>query len=257
MSRGLWLASITLALSLSACVTEQPLNARPQSPANLAEAAKINTQLGADYARQGQFEIAEDKLRKAVEQDSSYAPAHTALAYVLSQRGQMAEAEREYRRALALDAGDPGTHNNFGVLLCGLGKTAEADREFMLALRDRTYPTPEAAWTNAGVCARKAGDADRAEENFRQALKLNPEFPDALLGVAALAFNRGEWLRVRAFTQRYERVAKAPPELLLMAAGTERALGDTATARQYEAKLLRDFPESDQALQLLRKPSVP
>lgn len=255
---GLWRAGlISLAVALSACVTEQPPNARAQSPANLPDAARINTQLGVDYARQGRFDIAEEKLRRAVDQDSGYAPAHTALAYVLAQRGENAEAEREYRRALSLDGTDPSTHNNFGVLLCALGKTGEADREFKLALRDRTYATPEAAWTNAGVCARKAGDPDRAEENFRQALKLNPEFTDALSEIATLAYNRGEWLRVRAFVQRYERVAKPTAELLLIAANTERNLGDSVAAKQYEIKLLREYPESDQAVQLLRKSSAP
>lgn len=245
-----------LALLAAACVTEQPPNARQQSPANLPDAARINTQLGVDYARQGRLDVAEEKLRRAIEQDPSYAGAHTALAYVLTQRGQTAEAEREYRRSVSLDPSDPGTHNNFGVLLCGQGKTAEADKEFMLAIRDRGYATPEAAWTNAGVCARKAGDLDRAEENFRQALKLNPEFPDALSEIATLAYNRKEWLRVRAFVQRYERIGKLPPELLLVAANTERRLGDANAAKQYEIKLLRDYPESDQATQLLRKSSV-
>jgi len=246
-----------MAMAASACVTVPPSNVRTQTPANLGDAARINTQLGVDYAGQGRFDIAEEKLRRAVEQDSSYAPAHSTLAYVLAQRGENAEAEREYRRALSLDGADPSTHNNFGVLLCAAGKSAEADKEFMLALRDRTYPTPEAAWTNAGVCARKAGDVDRAEEDFRQALKLKPEFTDALSEIAALAYNRGEWLRVRAFVQRYERVAKPPPDLLLIAANTERELGDPDAAKRYEIKLLREYPESDQAVQLLRKSSAP
>ncbi|GAC1622760.1 MAG: type IV pilus biogenesis/stability protein PilW [Nevskia sp.] len=250
-------AAVVAAVFSSACVTEQPSNARTQTPANLGEAAKINAQLGVDYARQGRFDVAEEKLRRAVEQDSNYAPAHTALAYVLAQRGDNAEAEREYRRSLALDASDPGTHNNFGVLLCAQGKTAEADREFKLALQDHVYETPEAAWTNAGICARKAGDPDRAEEDFRQALKLKPEFTDALSEIATLAYNRKDWLRTRAFVQRYERVAKPTPELLLIAANTERMLGDADAARQYEIKLLREFPESDQAIQLLRKSSAP
>ena len=247
----------SFAILLAGCVTEQPSNARTQTPANLGEAAKINSQLGVDYARQGRFDVAEEKLRKAIDQDSNYAPAHTALAYVLTQRGDDAEAEREYRRSIALDGSDPGTHNNFGVLLCARGKTAEADREFQIALRDRGYETPEAAWTNAGVCARKAGDPDRAEEDFRQALKLKPDFADALSEIATLAYNRQDWLRARAFVQRYEHVSRLTPELLLIAADTERMLGDANAARQYEIKLLREYPESDQAVQLLRKSSVP
>ncbi len=246
-----------IAVSLAACVTEQSGNARVQSPTDLIEAARINTQLGSEYARQGRFDIAEEKLRRAVEQDETYALAHTTLAYVLTQRGDNAEAEKQYRRALALDPGDASTHNQFGVLLCLEGKTADGDKEFMLALRDKNYSTPEAAWTNAGVCARRAGDAARAEENSRQALKIKPEHAEALALIASLAYEKQDWLRARAFVQRFEHVEKMTPEMLFIAAGAERRLGDSGAAKRYEAKLLREFPESDQAVQLSKKANAP
>ncbi|MDP3293580.1 MAG: type IV pilus biogenesis/stability protein PilW [Nevskia sp.] len=246
-----------MAVMTAGCVTETTGNLRPQSPPDLIEAARINTQLGADYARQGRFDVAEEKLRKAVEQNDRYAPAHTALAYVLTQTGNRDDAEREYRRSLALAPNDAGTHNNFGVFLCGQGKYAEADRAFKTALADRNYSTPEAAWTNAGVCQMKAGNLPVAENNFRQALKINPEFADALAQISLLTFRRNDWLRTRAFVQRYEKVGSRTPEILLIAAVTERRLGDKLAARRYEQTLLREFPESDQAVQLQKNPPAP
>lgn len=246
-----------MTLVTTACVTETTGNLRPQSPPDLVEAARINTQLGSDYARQGRFDIAEEKLRKAVEQNDRYAPAHTALAYVLTQTGNSIDAEREYRRSLALAPTDAGTHNNFGVFLCGQGKYAEADRAFKTALADRNYSTPEAAWTNAGVCQMKTGNATVAENNFRQALKINPDFADALAQISVLTFRRNDWLRTRAFVQRYEKVGSRTPEILLIAAVTERRLGDKLAARRYEQTLLREFPESDQAVQLQKNPPAP
>lgn len=248
---------LAFAVLASACVTEQPGNGRLQSPPDLAEAARINTQLGVDYARQGRLDVAEEKLGRAVDQDPNYAIAHSSLAYVLGLRGNVDDAEREYRRALAADPNDSSVHNNFGVLLCSIGKTADADREFNVALRDRNYATPEAAWTNAGVCARKAGDRARAEESFRQALRIKPDFLDALAGISAVAYERQEWLRVRAFVQRYERLHALPVESLYIAADTERKLGDAAAAKNYEINLLREYPESDQAAQILRRSSAP
>lgn len=254
-ARGLLLVSITVAIS--GCVTETTGNLRPQSPPDLIEAARINTQLGSDYARQGRYDVAEEKLRKAVEQNERYAPAHTALAYVLTQTGNRVDAEREYRRSLALAPDDAGTHNNFGVFLCGQGKYAEADRAFKVALADRNYQTPEAAWTNAGVCQMKAGNLPVAENDFRQALKINPEFADALAQISLLTFRHNDWLRTRAFIQRYEKVGVRTPEILLIAAFTERKLGDKVAARRYEQTLLREFPESDQAVQLQKNLPAP
>ena len=254
---GRGLVVLALAVLATACVTETTGNLRQQSPPDLVEAARINTQLGSDYARQGRFDVAEEKLRKAVEQNDRYAPAHTALAYVLTQTGKREDAEREYRRSLLLAPNDAGTHNNFGVFLCGQRKYAEADREFKVALADRSYQTPEAAWTNAGVCQMKAGNLPVAENNFRQALKINPEFADALAQISLLTYRRSDWLRTRAFVQRYEKVGTRTPEILLIAAVTERKLGDKVSARRYEQTLLREFPESDQAVQLQKTPPAP
>ncbi|WP_293369986.1 type IV pilus biogenesis/stability protein PilW [Nevskia sp.] len=254
MIRGL--AAAALLVSLTACVTETSGELRPQSPPDLEEAAKINTQLGVDYARQGRFDVAEEKLRKAVEQDENYAQAHSMLAYVLTQIGDREGAEREYRRALALAPGDAATHNNFGVFLCDLGKTKEADREFQTALGDRNYPTPEAAWTNAGICQQQAKDP-RAEDSFRAALKINPEYRAALAQIAALTYRKSDWQRTDAFVKRYEKLGSLTPDLLLIAARTQRKLGDKVAARRYEQTLLRDFPESDQAVQLLKNPPAP
>jgi type IV pilus assembly protein PilF len=253
--RGLPVLLLLLA-ALTACVTETSGELRPQSPPDLVEAARINTQLGVDYARQGQFEVAEEKLRKAIEQDEGYAPAQVALAYVLNQRGDREGAERAYRRALSLAPADAATHNNFGVFLCEQGKPRDADREFRAALADPNYATPEAAWTNAGVCQRQAGDA-RAEDSFREALKLNPEYRAALAQIALVTYAKSDWARTDAFIKRYEKLASLTPDLLLVATVTARKLGDAAASARYGQRLLRDFPESDQAVQLSKNPPAP
>ena len=255
MIRGVAVLAALL-VSLTACVTETTGELRPQSPPDLEEAAKINTQLGVDYARQGRFDVAEEKLRKAVDQNDRYAPAHGVLAYVLTQRGDREGAEREYRRALALAPDDAATHNNFGVFLCDLGKFKEADQAFRTALADRNYATPEAAWTNAGICQRQARDP-RAEDSFREALKINPEYRAALAQIAQLTYKASDWARTDAFIKRYEKLGSLPPDLLLIAALTQRKLGDRAAARRYEQTLVRDFPESDQAVKLLKTPPAP
>jgi type IV pilus assembly protein PilF len=246
-------AGLLIALAAAGCVTEKPKGLDQRSEPNYEEAARINTELGADYARQGRFDVATEKLKKAIDQNDRYAPAHKTLAYVYTQRGDSEHAEIEYRRALDLDNSDPETHNNFGVFLCSQGKSAEADRYFMTAIRDRSYTTPEAAWTNAGLCALKTKDAARAEEDFRQALKANPDFGEALVQMAMLSYQRQDYLRTRAFLQRFDRVARPRAETLLLAAKTERNLGDNQAARRYEANLVQSFPESEEAAQLQKR----
>jgi type IV pilus assembly protein PilF len=243
-------------LALSACVTETK-GYQPAKP-NLPEAAKVNTELGSDYARQGLYDTALKKLTLAIEEDDSYAPAHARIAYVYAQQGDPAQAQREYRRALELDPNDPDTHNDYGVFLCAQGKTGEADGNFMQAAQNHSYSTPAAAWTNAGVCARKAGDLRRAEADFRQALDLGGDTPDplALAGMAEINYGRQDYLHARAFLERYDKVGTPTPRLLVLGVYNERALGDEDAAHQYELKLLRLFPESNEAAQLTRQTST-
>ena len=236
-SRAAWLALLL------------PLFAACSTAAHRAEqrnAAQLNTQLGVNYARQGQFDLAIEKLQRAVAQDDGYAPAHSALAVIYQTRGESTAAEKEYRRALSLDSSDPTVKSNFGVLLCERGKADEARRYFMEVASDTRYPTPEQAWTNAGICAKK-NNPDLAEHDFREALRLKPADRDALAQMAIISYDKQDFLRTRAFLQRYDLKSQATPELLAIAARTEIALGDRDGARDYARRVVQEFPESKEA----------
>lgn len=233
------LAAAALILCVAAC----------SSPAQRAEqrnAAQLNTQLGINYARQGQYDLAIEKLRRAIDQDDSLAAAHSALAVVYQTRGDLSAAEKEYRRALSLDDSDAVVKTNFGVFLCGRGKVDEAQRYFKQAVRDPRYATPEQAWINAGICL-KQRDHEQAEQAFREALRLRPDSVDALAQMAVLSFERKDYLRARAFLQRYDLQSRATAELLNAAARTEAALGDRNAALQYSRRLQQEFPASEEA----------
>lgn len=233
-------------LGLAACASRADL---PEG-VDLKEAARVNMQLGVEYMRKQEMDLALIKLKRAVEQDPELVAAQSSIAYVYASTGQSAQAEKHYRKALALDPDDASVRNNFGVFLCGQGKITEAQRYFVEAATSKSYPTPEAAWTNAGVCARRQPDLEAAERYLREALKLNPKFPDALAQMAWITYQKKDYWRVRAFLQRYEAASQPTPETLWLGAMTERQLGDGDTARKYEMRLKREFPESEQAANL-------
>ncbi|MEQ1438576.1 type IV pilus biogenesis/stability protein PilW [Fontimonas sp. SYSU GA230001] len=238
MIRSLSIA-LLLALALTGCASEQ-------KRAENRNAARVNTQLGISYAERGLYDVALDKLNRAMKLDDSLAPAHVAAAFVYQKTGDARKAEKHYRRALELDNDDPVLKNNFGVFLCGQMRGLEAESYFLEAARNPRYATPDAAWTNAGLCL-KAYDLDKAEKYLREALALRPESREALAQLAVISYHRGEYLSTRAFLQRYNLRTSATAELLYVAARTEEALGDAAAARQYEQRLKLEFPESAEA----------
>jgi type IV pilus assembly protein PilF len=242
--------AVLAALLLSGCVTTESFGNKPP---DLKEAARLNTQLGVDYMRKGDLDAALEKLQKALKQDPDLAMAHSAIAVVYTRKGDNDSAEEHYKEALSLNSEDPFTLNNFGVFLCGQGKIEKADKYFMKAIKTKDYATPEAAWANAGLCARRIPDLDKAEADFREALRLNPQFAEALSQMAWLCYHKKDYLRARAFLQRYEAVGKPTPETLWIGAMNERQLGDSKSARAYERRLKIEFPDADETYQLMKQ----
>lgn len=238
-------------LALVACTTTTVQ--APGSKADLAEAARLNTQLGIDYMRKGQFELALDKLKRALDQDPDLAMAHSSIALVYQRKGEGELAEEHYREALDLNADDAGTLNNFAIFLCGKGEIGDAEKMFLKAARNKDNRVPADAWANAGICVqRDPKRASRAEGYFREALAANPRHANALAQMAEISYQAKDYLRARAFLQRYEAVARPSAQTLALGAKTERQLGDLPTARSYERRLRNEFPESAETTELFR-----
>lgn len=251
---NLRISVLLLAGLLAGCTTTEE-GIRPGSQPNLEEAAKLNTQLGIDYLRKGQLDLALEKLKKALQQDPDLGMAHSVIALVYQRRGETDLAEEHYRDALDENSDDADTLNNFGVFLCAQGELEDAEKLFLKAARAKDYATPEDAWANAGVCIRREPkNAERAEGYFREALRINPHHPNALAQLASLTYDKKDYLRARAFLQRYQSVARDTPQTLLLGARTERALGDMQSARAYERRLRTEFPEAQETDELGNAP---
>ena len=218
-----------------------------KSEDDLRKAAETNTALGRQYMERGQFEIALEKLKRAVANDKTYAPAHTMLGVLYENIGEMEDAESEFRLAVKYDPTDGDVNNNLGAFLCRNDKAKEADPYFQVALDDPFYTTPEIALTNAGSCALSRGELDKAEAYLRQSLERDQRMASALLPMAEVSYQKKSYLRARAFLQRYESVGPDTEESLYLGFLVESALGDSRSAERYRAKLNEEFPGSVQA----------
>jgi type IV pilus assembly protein PilF len=244
-----------LALALGACTTTEVTTPGSQSKPDLEEAARLNTQLGIDYMRKGEFDLALEKLEKALDQDDDLGIAHSAIALVYQRKGESKLAGKHYREALDRNADDAATLNNFGIFLCGQGEPLEAEKIFLRAAKNKDNLQPADAWANAGGCLRDTPKArERAEGYLREALRLNPQHANALAAMAQFSYDKKDYLRARAFLQRYEAAGRPTPRTLLLFAKTERALGDHVSARSYERRLRSEFPESAEAEETSQPP---
>lgn len=233
---------LCLALAVSACAS------KGLSSEDRQEAARINTQLGADYLRRGQFVQAEDKLKRALHYAPDMSVTWSVMGVLHQRLGEPDKAEQAFRKALALAPGDASARNNLGVFLCERERQAEGVKLLLAAAESPRYATPEAAWTNAAVCLRDSAPVE-AEGYLVKALEHDPSFPDALAQLAAISLSRQDAVRARALLERYEAVAPPTAETLLLRVRAERALGNPEAAARYLLRLKADFPESPEAVQ--------
>lgn len=235
-----------LAMLLFACASTPDTD----QESSAAKAARVNTQLGQEYMNRGQYEVALDKLKKALRADPDYAPAHTVMAVLYERLGERDTAAKHYRAAVDANPGNGDVNNNYGTFLCRTGQAGRAERYFEEALEDPFYRTPAVAMANAGTCMLNQGNVDKAEVYLRQSLGYDDDFPDALFGMARVSYAKADYLRARGFLQRYEAAAPMTAETLMLGYRVETELNNPADARRHADRLLERFPKSPQAVEI-------
>ncbi len=235
------------ALLISGCVSTAP---GPKPSTRSESASSYNLQLGVAYLQKGDLALAKEKIDRALQQNPRDPNAQSTRALLAERLGNESEADRYYRAAIRLAPANPDISNNYAVFLCRTGRIDDGVQRFVAAARNPLYSTPEAAYTNAGVCLRGANRADEAAENFARALQKRPNHLEAVLQLGDLDLNRGQVASARIVVEQFVGSFRASPELLFLLVRICRAQGDRVSEERYSRRLRVDFPNSEQVRQL-------
>jgi type IV pilus assembly protein PilF len=210
------------------------------------DASNYNMQLGMAYLNQGDLGLAKEKLDRAVVENPGDPNVHSAMAMLQDRLGHPDQADKEFKAALSLGPRNPDVLNNYAVYLCRSGRVDEGVKAFEEAAHNALYRTPEAAYTNAGVCLRGAKRDTQAAMSFRRALQVRPNFAEAAYQLADLDFRRGEIKDAREMVDQFITAFEPTADLLLLGAQIARKQGDRMAEEKFARKLRMDFPSSDQ-----------
>jgi len=239
--------NLTVVLVCSAMTLAVAGCATSKRTTKVHDASNYNMQLGMAYLNRGDLALAKDKLDRAMAENPGDPNVHSAMAMLQERLGHPEKADAEFRAALSLGPRNPDILNNYAVYLCRNGRIDEGVKSFEEAAHDALYRTPEAAYTNAGVCLRSAKRETQAAMSFQRALQVKPNFAEAAYQLADLDFQRGEVGDARADVDRFLDSFEATADLLLLAVRVARKQGDRLGAERYARKLRLDFPGSSQA----------
>jgi len=237
ISTGLILLAAVL---LNGCVTTG------NHVTNNIKASAINVQLGMGYLQQNNMEQASEKLNKALRQDPKSASAHNAYGILQERLLQKEEAEKHYRIATELDPTNSAAANNYGTFLCRNKREAESEKYFLKALKNPLYKTPEYAYTNAALCLLRIDMKERAKDYLHKALAAKSDFPTALISIARIEFEEGNYAQAKAYLHRFHLVAQPTSKSLWYAIRAELQLDSNWNVNELVEKLKTNFPDSEE-----------
>ena len=157
---------------------------------------------------------------------------HMANAQVQESLERYDLAQQEYRKAIALNSGGIGAHYGLGRAILNGPRDPhaidEAASEFERELA--ISPANASAEFELGEIARERGQLDAARGHFLKAVRYNPDFFEAQIGLARLLLKQGS---PRDAVHHLEQAARLQPGDTLphyLLASAYKSLGDSAGA---------------------------
>lgn len=243
------LVGLAIAVLATGCVSTTSGPDKPQ--ADTGDAAELNYQLGARYYRNGNYELARDRLMYSIKLDPKNAVAHSTLALTYEQLDNVRLATASYEEAVRVAPGNYDVLNTYAVFLCRHQFYDDATKYFDRAIKIKENDDAEITLTNAGVCMTQKPDLARAEAYFRTALEYKANYSEALIQLCLVKIGQEEYLPARAFLQRYLGVHPPSAGVLYLGVRIEDKLGDERARSDYADRILREFPQSTEARKVL------
>lgn len=242
-----------LLMAAAGCASQSTLETRPVTDSGGADnrrRAEVHTALAGEYYARGNFAVALSEARLALKDDSTYYPAHNVLALVFMELREDVMARESFDRALRISPNNPEVLNNFGWFLCLRSETQRGLDMMVRAASDTQYASPEKAWLSAGLCLRRVGRNNEAEDAFRRAVLIRPDLIGALYNLALISFERGEMKDAENYLMRYTRLSAPSIEALVLGVRIARAKQDQVAEDSFMQQLRRRYPDSPQMREL-------
>jgi TolB-like protein/Flp pilus assembly protein TadD len=178
---------------------------------------------------------ARDAAERALRLDDSLAEAHTSLGFVYTiYDWKWAEGEKELRRALELNPNYAPAHDRYSWLLAVLGRPPESLRESRLARE--LDPLSPMIHADAGWAAMVSRQPEEAIPPLKRAIELEPGLGMAHATLSIVYAQKG--LRSEALSEaRTAQEVDHSPLIMAMSGGAIARAGDLAGARKVLARL--------------------
>ena len=132
---------------------------------------------GLVFLKNGNIEMAEDRIRKLLSGNPKQADALNLLGVILAQRSDFFGATKIIKRAIAISPSNPVSYYNRGLALLELNKPEQALVDFKKALS--IDPNYAEVYNAQGNAFSDIGQLNLAIKSFEEAVRINSKYSDA------------------------------------------------------------------------------
>jgi type IV pilus assembly protein PilF len=210
--------------------------------------ARARMELASAYFSRGQMTTALDQIKQAIAADPNYGQAFNLRGLIYANLGDYALAEESFKRALQLNPSDADSMHNYGYYLCEQKRYPESTALFNRALAVPQYRGTARTLFALGVCQAFAGQLAESDASLSRSYQLDPTSPATATNLAEVLFRRGEYERARFYIRRVNAMPDVSnAQTLWLAARVEKKIGDQQGAAEFGRQLRNRFPDSREA----------
>ncbi len=194
--------SIIIAILSFSCASDRSL---------VKKQAEAFRELGAAYMMQGDYGNALAKLLQASKLDSDDPLIYNYLGLVFMAKEKYENAIYCFKEAILIKSDFSIGKNNLGAAYCAMKNWDKAVEIFSEATKDMLYPTPHYPLSNIGWAYFNKKDYSNAEKFYLAALKIAPDFPIALNGLAQVYITTEKYEKAERLFQKIRKLDSGTP----------------------------------------------
>lgn len=233
---------VVLSICVAGCAT-----GGGNSSVRQQEQANALRQLGEAYIGEQNYTQALSKFLEAEKLNPGDYMLQQDLGIAYMAKGDLDDAVGHFKKALEIKPDYAVARNNLGAAYLAMEDWDSAIDCFKMLTKDLLYATPHYPLANLGRAYYEKKEYAEAEKYYKEALKMEPGFANALFGLGKTYLAMGE---VRKAGEYFELAVQSAPdnaEIQIELANTSRLLGNLDKAAEAYARVIELSPGSDLA----------
>lgn len=243
-------AIMALSLGLSACTstmtTTKTVGGSSGTQADYGQAYQDYLQLGAEYVRRGRYDLAEPKLKRAIEINSRPPEAWNILAVLYEEKRDIAAGDQVYQKLLASHPDYALGFMNYATFLCKFDRNPELDNLYA-RMRAKGTSFSALSYIAEGNCRQSKNNLAAASSAYRQALTFDNHAAGALLPLADIELSQGNYQAAANYVEVVHTYIGYSAESVRIGILAARGLGNAQKENDLMRVMRGSYQGSEQA----------